>query len=135
MRAPVGRPPLKPSISIMFWAYVELLRDRQNGLPQLPVRSGCQQMRKVFSGDFKSGRVLAFETIRRHYKAVDKDPKAKATAMQVYQFGRAMRDQLGWDTSPWMWLMNPALFASMGYTATIHESGNFTLKDTVAKKA
>jgi hypothetical protein len=114
---------------MMFWAYVELMRDQQNDLPQLPVRAGCRRLQKAFSEDLKGGRILTFETIRRHYKTVDKDQEAKATAIEFYRFGRDMREQLGWHTSPWMWLMNPDLFTAMGYTETVHESGNFTLKD------
>jgi hypothetical protein len=129
MRAPVGRPPLKLSISMMFWAYVELMRDRQSG-PRLPVRAACGRLQKAFSEDLKGGRILTFETIRRHYKAVDKDQEAKAAAIEFYRIGHGIREQLGWHTSPWMWLMNPALFTAMGYTATVLESGNFTLKDT-----
>jgi hypothetical protein len=135
MRAPVGRPPLGISIGQMIWAYVELMCDQQNDLPRLKVRAGCRRLHKSFSEDLKGGRILPFDTIRRHYKAVDKDLEAKAAAMEFYRFGRDMREQLGWHTSPWMWLMNPDLFTAKGYTATVHESGNFTLKDTVAKKA
>jgi hypothetical protein len=113
MRAPVGRPSLNISIPIMVWAFVELMRDRQNGLPRLPVRAGCRRLQKSFSEDFKGGRFLTFETIRRHYKTVDKDQEAKATAMGFYRFGHGMREQLGWDEHPWMWLMNPAVFTAM----------------------
>jgi hypothetical protein len=119
----------------MIWAFVELMRDRQNDLPRLKVRPACERLHKAFSQDLKGGRILTFETIRRHYKAVDKDQEAKAVAIEFYRIGRGIREDLGWHTSPWMWLMNPALFTAMGYTATVHESGNFTLKDTVAKKA
>jgi hypothetical protein len=113
MRAPVGRPPLENSIGIMLWAFVELMRDRQNGLPRLPVRAGCRRLQKAFSEDFKGGRFLTFETIRRHYKSVDKDQEAKAAAIEFYRFGRGMREQLGWDERPWMWLINPAVFVAM----------------------
>jgi hypothetical protein len=112
MRAPVGRPPLELSIGQIIWAFVELMRDRQSG-PRLSVRAGCHRLEKSLSGDLQGGRILGFENIRRHYKAVDKDPAAKAFALELYRFGCGMREQLGWDERPWMWLINPAVFRAM----------------------
>src|SRR5262245_53974132 len=124
MRAPVGRPALPPSFPIMLWAFVELMRDRR-GLrsPRLSARAGCQKLAKDFARDFKGGRFLSVATIRRHHGEVDRslndDQKKRALANGLLEYGRQRREVIGWDSSPWLFLMDPALFQAKGYEGVI----------------
>ena len=65
---PRGRQPIKPSIPLLFWVFVELMRDRKGGRPRLSARRGCERLEKELALTFKGGRVLPEETIRRHYR-------------------------------------------------------------------
>jgi hypothetical protein len=115
----------------MTWAFVELMRDRKvKGMPRLSARAGARKLEKEFARDLKGGRFLYFDTIRRYHKDFEKAAgrNEKAQALAVLQNGRRNRERLGWDASPWMFLLDPALFQEKGYELNVINQGHFTLK-------
>jgi hypothetical protein len=125
---PRGRPTVKPGVQLMIWAYVELMRDRKDGLPRLSARAGCAKLEKDFAEDLKRGRFLTFATIRRHYKEVEANPEQKAQALRLLEIGRRNREILGWDASSWLFLIDPGFVQSKGYEFNVTEDDHFTLK-------
>jgi hypothetical protein len=113
-------------IQMMIWAYVELTRDRKDK-PRLTARAGCRKLEKEFARDIKGGRFLTTETIRRHHKDIEKairgNSEEKAKAFQLLEYGRHRREILGWDVSPWMFLIDTALLQSKGYDLTVTDEG------------
>jgi hypothetical protein len=127
---PVGSNTVTLGTQLMFWAYVELIRDRK-GLPRLSARAGCAKLAKDFARDVKGGRFLTMETIRRHHKDFEKtmrrDAEEKAKALHVLECGRHNREILGWDASPWMFLIDPVALQLKGYELTATDDGRFRL--------
>jgi hypothetical protein len=127
---PIGSNTVTLGTQLMIWAYVELMRDRK-GLPRLSARAGCAKLAKDFARDLKGGRFLTMETIRRQHRAFEKtmrrNAEEKANALHVLECGRHNREILGWDASPWMFLVDPAALQSQGYELTVTDDRHFTL--------
>jgi hypothetical protein len=107
-----GRPEIKPSIPLLAWVMVELMRARQ-GLPPLSVRGGSKRLAKDISRDFLGGRTWTVETIRRQYKNFaqtlrhSNNGTEKTQADILVKIGRARRELLGWDASVWLLVLDP----------------------------
>ena len=64
-----GRPPFIKYTPLLIWVFVELVRDQQDpGRKRKTDRDGFDRLEKKLAEDFKGGRVLPFETIRRYYE-------------------------------------------------------------------
>jgi hypothetical protein len=107
-----GRPEIKPSIPLLAWVMVELMRERQ-GLPPLSVRAGSTRLAQDIGRDFLGGKTWTVETIRRQYKNFARmlrdsnSGAAKRQADILLKIGRARREGLGWGTSVWLLVLDP----------------------------
>jgi len=120
---PPGRPRFKPGVALMIYAFVELRRDRQETrLRRLSERAGCRWLEKTLKKDLIGGRELKFSTIRNHHndvKAALRDGRvSQSAANSLLEYGRARREILGWDSSPWLFLIDPDLLPALGYQVT-----------------
>ena len=101
MSAP-GRPPLPPSLAMILWIMVELMRDRKDK-PSLSIRGGAARLAKRLPRDFGGAKALTSETIRRHYKAFQTSLRRSNSDAERHQaeialkIARARRVLLGWD--------------------------------------
>lgn len=108
-----GRPALKPSITVILWVFVELMRDTQGNRPPLKARSAAKRLASELRTNFPGGRVLPAETIRHHHKKIEQrlatgGDEITAEAIWLLALGRQQRWLLGWDTSVWL-LFNATL--------------------------
>jgi hypothetical protein len=122
-----GRKALKPSIPLMVWVMVELMRDRREaGRERATVRESCKRLEKHLAECFQGGHRLGFEAIRRHYKKfgmVMRRPNSGVEsdlAKGLLENARQRRDLLGWSTSTWMLVIDPNLLEGMGYTGELN---------------
>jgi hypothetical protein len=109
-----GRPPFIKYTPLLIWVFVELVRDQQDpGRKRKTERDGCDRLEKKLAEDFKGGRVLPFETIRRYYRNFktiirrSNTGSEKALADILLKIGRARRVLLGWDASVWLLVFDP----------------------------
>jgi hypothetical protein len=120
-----GRPAVKPSIPLMMWVLVELMRDR-NGRPRLSVRGGSTRLAKELP---KTGaaRVLSAETIRDYHKRFERTMKQansgeeKKAAEWELEIGRQRREIYGWGTSAWILIADPWDLAARGWSVIIND--------------
>jgi hypothetical protein len=119
-----GRPPLPMSFSLMLWAFVELMRDREDGGERRAVRAACRLTQQQFSDDLKGGRFLTVDTIRRHHadteRAMRDDADKRALAIGLLDYGRRRRKLIGWNASLWLHLIDPARFIDSGYETDVN---------------
>jgi hypothetical protein len=107
-----GRPFIKPSIPLLTWVMVELMRDRKNA-PRLSVRAAAAKLAKEIRHDFIGGKNWPSETIRRQYKNYESivlrsnTGAEKQQAEILLQIARARREGLGWGTSIWILVFDP----------------------------
>ena len=129
-----GRPAFK-NIPLIFWVLVEVMRDRKEpGRDRDTVRNACKRLEMEFAKDFNGPRELKSETIRRYYKKFEKtlrrlnsgEELAKANA-ELFA-ARTRRDFLGWDTSPWMFVISPAGLAARGVNVVIPRVDEFLMQ-------
>jgi hypothetical protein len=110
MKGP-GRPRNPLSFPLTLWAFVELMRDREDGGERRTVRAACRLVQQQFADDLKGGRFLTVATIRRQHgemeKAMRDDAGKKAYADVLLEYGRRRREVLGWDSSMWLYLIDP----------------------------
>ena len=124
MKSRPGRPSMKAPL--LIWVLVELMRDRKGGLPRLSARRGCERLKRELQIDFKGGRVLPFETIRRYHKGFvaawrrSNSGEEKALAAKILAIGRERRELLGWDASAWLFVIDPAFLSSKGIKVVIN---------------
>jgi hypothetical protein len=127
----VGRPRLQPGVSLMIFTFVELMRDRQETrLRRFSERDGCRRLQRTLKKEFIGGFELKFPTIRRHYSDVKdglRDGRVSQAHVNAFlALGRTRREILGWESSPWLWLMDPDLLSN--YQVTL--LGNGKIKAT-----
>jgi PAS domain-containing protein len=120
---PVGRPRFKPDLALWIWTFAELMRDRkEKQLRRFSERDGCQRLERTLRKDTIGGRWLKLPTIRKHHsdvKAALRDGRiSQANASFLLAYGRARREILGWDSSPWLFLIDPDLLPALGYQVT-----------------
>jgi hypothetical protein len=114
-----------------LWLLVELARDRKQwGAPRLSVLQASNRVAEHLAEHFKGGRVLSAETVRRHHKKFEKamrqsnSDEERSLAKARLDNARQRRDLLGWDTSLWMLVLDPAGLQALGYEVTIVGRGN-----------
>jgi hypothetical protein len=107
----------------VVWVLVELLRDRKDGRERASAREAAKRLEKHLAADFKGGRVVPFETIRRYHKKIEKlrqkNAEQAALGDHYLRRGRVRRDTLGWDASPWLFVFDPQDFEDKGITVQI----------------
>ncbi len=117
-----GRPKLPPGGLLGAWVLVEVMRDRK-AQPRLSIRAASKRLQKSLAMDFKGGRVLPWETIRDFHKrfqnAMRRDKGERAKAVYFLERARVRRELFGWQSSPWLFLIDPALLESKGYDVEI----------------
>lgn len=119
---PRGRPAVKPSIPLVLWVMVELMRDRkERGRPRASVRDASGRLAKHLAECFQGGRVLEWETVRDHHKRFGRTMRQSNTGAEselakgLLDLARKRRDLLGWDTSTWALVIDPTTLAALGY--------------------
>jgi hypothetical protein len=116
-----------PSIPLIFWTFVELMRDRKASTARFSARQGCARLAKEFAKDFKGGRFMTTETIRRFHKSTEAaSAEQKAEAARLLQLGRQRREVIGWDASPWLFLFDPNVWP--GYSVVELRDDKFVAK-------
>lgn len=108
-------------VPLFVWVLVELTRDRNNvNTTRHSVRAACRRLEKKLEADFKGGRVLPWETIRRYHKdfetTVRKSNSSEqlAEAKSLLAIGRERREFLGWDASVWLFVAEPEFLIALG---------------------
>lgn len=107
-------------VPLLVWVLVELTRDRRDDRPRDTVRAACKRLEKKLEADFKGGRVLPWETIRRYYKDFETAVRESNSGEQLAQaesllaISRERREFLGWDVRPWQFVFDPEIFIAMG---------------------
>ena len=121
---PRGRPAVKPSIPLVLWVMVELMRDREQwGRPRASARGASARVAKHLAECFHGGRVLTTETVRDHHKRFERtmrqsNARAEAElAKGLLDLARKRRDLLGWQTSTWMLVLDLTALTALGYEA------------------
>ena len=113
MKNKVGRPTTPLCFPFVLWAFVELMRDREDGGERRSVRAACRLVQQQFSEELKGGRFLTVDTIRRQHADMEKimrdDAFQRAAATAFLEYGRQRREAFGWGTSLWLFLIDPAL--------------------------
>jgi hypothetical protein len=106
----VGQPPVEPSVKLILWVIVELTRDRQNpSHERWSQRRALMRVEELLAANFLGGRVLTFETIKRHVREFNAIMRKSAAQRRLANshLGLARqrrRDRFGWETSPWLLL-------------------------------
>jgi hypothetical protein len=121
-----GRKEVKPSIPMVLWLLVELARDRQQGdLSRLSVLQASKRVAEHLTESFRGGRKLTTETIRRHHKRFENVMRRSNSgeealrAKMLLNNARQRRELLGWDTSLWALVLDPAALQALGYEVII----------------
>jgi hypothetical protein len=122
-----GRPRVKPSIPLLTWVMVELLRDRRDQTKErASVREAAQRLERHLKKCFVGGRHIRSEGIRDHYKnfqtiAHRSNSGAEANlARNLLDLARRRRDLYGWETDTWALVMDPWALKAMGYRVVIN---------------
>src|SRR5262245_13444524 len=105
-----------------FWLLVELARDRQQwGLPRLSVRQASKRVAEHLAETWGGGRKLTAETVRRYHKKFEKvmhrsnSGREALWAKRHLDNARQRRELLGWETSLWALVLDPAKLQALGY--------------------
>ena len=123
-----GRPPFK-EIPMGIWVLVEVMRDRKEpGRPRGTVRFACKRLEKKLAKDIKGPRHPKWETFRHHYKKFETMRRSNSgeeltRATELLAIARRRRDFLGWDTSPWLFVMEPESLAAKGVEVILKGRG------------
>lgn len=119
---PRGRPAVKPSIPLVIWVLVELMRDRSEaGRERASARQGCKLLEKHLAECFQGGHRLGFEAIRRHYKKFETVMRRSNSGSQsdcakgFLEYARQRRNVLGWKANTWTLVIDPDWLPLMGY--------------------
>jgi hypothetical protein len=117
-----GRPAVKPSIPLVLWLMVELMRDRKEwGRPRASARDASVRVAKHLAECFQGGRVLEWETVRDHHKRFERTMRLSNAGAEaelakgLLDLARKRRDLLGWQTSTWALVLDPTALAALGY--------------------
>jgi hypothetical protein len=123
-----GRPKVKPSVPLLTWVMVELLRDRKDQTKErASVREAVRRLERQLTKSFVGGRRLRFEAIRKHYKDFqttthrsNSDVEANL-ARNLLDLARRRREVYGWEADVWTLVMDPWALAAMGYKVIIND--------------
>jgi hypothetical protein len=118
-----GRKALRPSISLMVWVMVELMRDRREaGRERATVRESCKRLEKHLAESMQGGHELRFERLRKHHTKFGtvmqrSDSGALSDlARALLENARQRRDLVGWDNiSTWALVIDPDRLEAMGF--------------------
>lgn len=118
---------VKPSVRMVFWVLVELLRDRREpGHKRASASEAARRLDRHLKECMPGpGREMEWETIRDHYKKFERVMRQSNTgeeaelAQRLLDNARQRRNLFGWDTSTWMLVIDPAMLLAAGYEVTI----------------
>ena len=128
-----GRPQFK-EVPMGIWVLVERMRARIGpGRSRDSVRSACDRLEKKLTKDIVGPRDLKWETFRDHYKKFEKTMRRSnsgeelARANNLLVIARKRREVLGWDVSPWLFVMEPEVLAAEGVEVILTGDKNFSI--------
>jgi hypothetical protein len=121
-----GRPAIKPTIPLVLWVMVELMRDRKEwGRARASARDASARVANHLAECFQGGRVLTTETVRDHYKRFERAMRRSNSGAEaelakgLLDLARKRRDLLGWQTSTWALVLDPTALAALGYEVVL----------------